>query len=176
MTPKAVLQTIRPHLKDANFIRELTAHLEAELDQPERLSCHTLQESLRLPDLDKIKPDIRIEGRTILCDGRKLDLSNREKIFDLFEVFIKSSICFVTRAELLDLLYFTNNVAQHSSRLQSSYNNNLIKLLSRSRIAAVTHFGAKRTIGLEWFVYDSERDGWYFYRISNPYRRQLVPR
>lgn len=173
MSPKSILKAIRPHLRNPEFIRELSEYLSNLGDQNSdfKMSYNEIPKQI---DFEKIHPRIFIEGRSIFCDGRKLDLSCRAKIFDLFSIFLRSNHHFVTKKELLLLLYNYGYAETLSSRLQTSTNNKLMKLLSRSRIVAASTFGSTRTLGLEWFVYDSRRDGWYLYRISNTYRRQLI--
>ncbi len=105
--------------------------------------------------------DTKIKFRPGSCSGRLV------RIFSL-----DPDHCF-SRSELAKLIYGCDNLYQCSPRMYQSTRQNLTKLVSRTRLTLETKLNSRSRPWIEFFVYNQEVEGWYFYRLKNEYLRGL---
>ena len=100
----------------------------------------------------------------ILCfNGKRVDMREKSKIRQLFEIFLNSYPKPVERKEILEKVY--NHVETHeagvSRRLAHSHKHNVLKLLSRSRIFASQNFDTQiKGYDVLWFPHDHYMKSW----------------
>ena len=78
-------------------------------------------------------------------------------MFRLFEAFFLSARYRLHRDDILEQVYDLVDIANVSSRMRVSYNQNIVKLLSRAR--ETIQSSLKRSV-YSWVVYDSLTEEW----------------
>jgi len=114
-----------------------------------------------------VLPNFRIRGSSVLCNARRLDLSKRPMTMRLVTAFVKKGQ--LTRNELIDLVYAPFYPQDKSERFRDILGQNITKLVSRARLLAEAAFNTRPQAWIEFFVYDSIRECWSFYRLNNDY-------
>jgi len=134
--------------------------------QSQQLSAHPIT-ARRLAGRATLKGFVRIKDSSVRALGRELNLKRCLMILRVYKLFHESIDGEVSRLELMHALYPTLMAGTLSSRLDHCINQNVVKMVSRSRDLAAQTFGAGPGAIADWFQYDSSRRVWQFYRLRN---------
>lgn len=115
-----------------------------------------------------------LQPKIQLCDGNLhvndliIPLRSRPKTLALIEAFMSRPGLRLSKQEIIQLVYQSDGQAgEISPRLQFSYYQSMLKLISRSRSLldqAINQSLSDRWI--EWFVHDDLNKQWILYRIN----------
>ena len=129
-----------------------------------RMLCSYLQKQL----LDG-KLHITLKESVVRFNNKDLDLTKRNQVLKIFEVFVNHQNSNLTRGILIKKVYNEKHESQ-SHRLQSCHKHNLVKLISRARRLAIKTFVEDFSPNkLQWFPYDSASQTWRLYSINDDF-------
>lgn len=109
--------------------------------------------------------NIKVSGRCIIVNNQILDLEGRNKMFQVFYLFVTKSPEGVTRDMLIQNTYCEERSHEMSLRQKECFNHNMIKLISRARQLAQKNFQKPADYQLDWFPYDPCSQTWKLYSI-----------
>jgi hypothetical protein len=143
------------------------------LNTAENLDCNVNEFEKCRPILVSILPQISFRGTKVFCNGEMADLARRPLCLRLFRAFAASANRTLSKRQLIDFIYEELAPFEKSRRYLESVNQNLTKLISRSRvIAEKKFFNNECTNWIEWFVYDPDIQRWHFYMLKNSYLKK----
>ncbi len=117
--------------------------------------------------LKDLLPCVSAERGQMTCDGVKLDLSSRQKMYLLVKTFTDANKINLRREELVKKIYGQSS-EELSARMFLSLNHNVVKLVSRTR-QEITGYYEKKIPGLNWFPYDPVNQTWRLLRAEGEY-------
>lgn len=117
----------------------------------------------------QILPTIRMDCRGIICNGRLIPVARRPLARKLFAAFLMDPIRPLAREELVERVYGLTPAQQCSERCRTSAEQNLIKLISRTRNTADAATNSRENRWIEWFVYNADLAEWNLYRLTHSY-------
>ena len=126
--------------------------------------------------LKDLLPSVSVERGLMTCDGVKLDLSSRQKMYLLVKTFTEANKINLRREELVKKIY-GQSVEELSARMFLSLNHNVVKLVSRTR-QEIASFYEKKIPGLNWFPYDPVNQTWRLLRAEGEYlehKSKVIP-
>jgi len=121
----------------------------------------------------RVLPKMFFHNQTLYCNDIQVKFRNRSCSSRLVQIFsLNPDRCF-TRKELAKMIYHCDNLYKCSPRMYQSIRQNLTKLISRTRLHLETSINNEKNPWIEFFVYNQEKEGWYFYRLKNEYLRDI---
>jgi hypothetical protein len=162
------------NLSELNIIGEFETWIKAT--QALANEVQRLQQDLR----DRYSPSPPIHSDTlsftmtnaeITCNGIPLKLKNKPLTFKLIAAFVNHELMAISKSDLMNLVYNQSDYEDRSDRFKLAMQQNLIKLISRSRKLMATAIQPIYQGKVDWFWYDGLRETWHFYRL----REQGLP-
>ena len=117
----------------------------------------------------KILPSISIHSSNVYCNGIIIPIARMTTPLSLFRIFLRSPFEAFTREQLVEGVYGHIAPKLRTDRLTGAMNQNIIKLISRTRLIAEEAVNVGPAKWIEWFPYDADRNLWSFYRLTNAY-------
>jgi len=121
----------------------------------------------------KVLPKMFFHGQTLYCNDVQVRFRKRSCSSRLVQLFSLSPDRCFTRVELAKLIYNCDDLSECSPRMYQSLRQNLTKLISRTRLHLETSLNKEERPWIEFFVYNQEKEGWYFYRLKNEHLRDI---
>lgn len=149
------------HLKEVrNLLRELSDRIELFDNESTQKRDSTVE---------KIAPDIRLVDGNLSINDRLIFLKTRPMTLKLIKAFLSFDNLEANREQLIKFIYGEENstfTSDLSGRLSLSLSQNLLKLLSRSRlILNESCEGLYTNKKIEWFPFSSEDKNWKLCRF-----------
>ncbi|MEZ4741517.1 MAG: hypothetical protein R3B45_03585 [Bdellovibrionota bacterium] len=105
-------------------------------------------------------PNISLSENKLTCNNISIDLSTSPLIKKTYEIFLDHPYQRLDRNQLIEKIYDLNDIKSLSHRRVYSCYHSMIKLISRARKLAESHFRGEELNEFEWFVYDSSSETW----------------
>ncbi len=173
MDPTPPFEEILRRAELFSFIANIINLPPTESPSPELVRAH---EPPSVPKVEVeravILPRISIVDRRLICNGASLDLAGRPLMLRLFQTLLATPDMMITRNQLLAKVYRFEKLDTRTARWLQSSHSNAVKMISRARIMATTFLGSGGGRGIEWLVFDMEREAWCLYRLNNRYIAQ----
>lgn len=130
----------------------------------EKLHLMSLAQETAVPKLSPQGRHVEIAGDGLQVGSVVIPLNNRPMTKKLVRAFLSKSEQFLTRAEMVSFVYDVD-LETLSPRMRQSLQQNLIKLLSRSRsfLENACRIG-NLDDHLRWFVFDIHLQKWQLYQ------------
>jgi hypothetical protein len=131
-----------------------------------------MKKFLQVQTIPHILPKFTMADDMLYCDGRTLDLTRRPLTRKLIRAFLARPEQFISRKELVDIVYGNFDIANKSTRFSDALKQNITKMVSRVRALTEDAFNRPGIPWIEMFVYIPDEEGWCFYRLKNSYLKR----
>ena len=126
-------------------------------------------QSLGLSAIAKV-PCVELVGARLSFEGRSLDFGRQNLMIKLFQIFLQSKECRVSRLELIKRIYGHQNLSIANRKVLTDFHN-IVKLISRARKICEHHFLSGTDRSWVWFDYDPFASDWV---LIKPRHVQMV--
>ncbi|MFW7380106.1 MAG: hypothetical protein ACOH5I_14930 [Oligoflexus sp.] len=149
-------------------------NMEDALQQMSSLIGQILAQFQKKPDVESpptstsfwYQPTIQLREGHLIVDGLIIPLLSRPKTLSLIEAFLTKPNLSLSRHEIIQQVYHHPRPEDLSPRLFFSCNQNILKLISRSRrlLEQATNCNLQNS-WVEWFVHNESTKEWLLYRV-----------
>ena len=160
----SIFDQINLWMESAEEMTAITSHLQGEVS-----FALSKARGGWSPGAARILPSIHLGHGAVICNGVAIRFGRMKTPLKLFRVFLRRPFHAYTREELVERIYGADAPKLRTDRLTRALQQNLIKLISRTRLIAESSVNSGPVKWIEWFPYDPERNHWSFYRLTNAY-------
>ncbi len=116
------------------------------------------------------KPKIRLTDHWFICDDYSMKLPNQS--MRLCAAFLREPNNSLSRNDIIDSLYASKAKKPFSSRLETSLNNSVVKLINRTKLIISEPFIKENRLLIEWFYFDPNKKKYKLYKIKKSYLKE----